>query len=457
MDTYVIWAGLLGALSAVSLLIGSLIGVGVRLSRTVVGLMAAFGAGALLSALAIELVAPTIAAFTEAATDIERARESGHFLALIAGCACGGVIFVLLDQVVNAKGGYLRKTAYVMSKVAIEREAFHERALAEIMHLPVFFNLPPEKMAIVLNHLRPRFFTAGESIFNRGEASHGFYLIRKGTLEIHHSDHEKPIVLGHGEIVGEISLVTRRPYSADCEAKTNVELLLLTPEDFDSVRKQVPELEQQLRSLAATRLEENKHAVEINTLEKQRWAALAIDAIHHGGQMPTQTELGARHAEHKNAAFAIWLGILLDGIPESFIIGSTMIAAVSAITLSGGEPTFWSVLPYTLIAGLFLSNLPEALSSSQQMKLQGMSATKILLLWGSLVVMTGLGAAIGASISEHIDHGTLIFVEGIAAGAMLTMICAAMLPEAAHLANPNLVGLSTLTGFLCSILFKLLE
>lgn len=68
MDTYVIWAGLLGALSAVSLLIGSLIGVGVHLSRTVVGLMAAFGAGALLSALAIELVAPTIAAFTEAAT-----------------------------------------------------------------------------------------------------------------------------------------------------------------------------------------------------------------------------------------------------------------------------------------------------------------------------------------------------------------------------------------------------
>jgi CRP-like cAMP-binding protein len=344
-----------------------------------------------------------------------------------------------------------------MSKVAIEREKFHESALAEIMHVPIFFNLPPDSMAIILNHLRPRFFTEGESIFSCGEASHGLYLVRKGTLEIHHPDHEKPIELGHGEIVGEISLISHRPYSADCVAKTNVELMLLTPNDVESVRKQVPEFERQLRLLAASRLEENKHATELNTLEKQRWAALAIDAIHHGGQMPTREDMSARHSGHRNAAFAIWLGILLDGIPESFIIGSTMIAAVSAITLSGGEPTFWSVLPYTLIAGLFLSNLPEALSSSQQMKLQGMSSTKILLLWGSLVVMTGLGAAVGASISEHIDHGTLIFVEGIAAGAMLTMICAAMLPEAAHLANPNLVGLSTLTGFLCSILFKLLE
>jgi hypothetical protein len=173
--------------------------------------------------------------------------------------------------------------------------------------------------------------------------------------------------------------------------------------------------------------------------------------------MPTREEMGARHAEHKNAAFAIWLGILLDGIPESFIIGSTMIAAVAAITVAGGEPTFGSVLPYTLIAGLFLSNLPEALSSSQQMKLQGIPVGRILLLWGSLVVLTGVGAALGAAVSEHIEHGTLIFVEGVAAGAMLTMICAAMLPEAAHLANPNAVGLSTLSGFLASILFKLLE
>jgi CRP-like cAMP-binding protein len=457
MDTYVIWAGLLGAISAVSLLIGSIIGVSARIPRVAVGLLAAFGAGALLSALAIELVAPTITAFTEAETVADRTRESGHFLGLIVGCVMGGLIFVLLDQLVNAKGGYLRKSAYVMSQAARERKAFHAKALAEVMHLPVFFGLPAEKMSLVLARLRPRFFAAGDTVFARGNPSDGMYFIRKGTVQVHHPDHLTPIELASGQLVGEISLITHRAYSADCEAKTDVELLLLTPQDFENLRKQIPELEEGLRNLAAERLEENKHALESNIAEKQRWAALAIDAIHHGNELPTADELSVRNSSHKNASLAIWLGILLDGIPESFIIGSTMIAAVAAVTAAGGEPSFWSVLPYTLIAGLFLSNLPEALSSSQQMKLQGMSVGRILLLWGSLVVMTGLGAALGASISEHIDHGTLIFVEGIAAGAMLTMICAAMLPEATHLANPNLVGLSTLSGFLCSLLFKLLE
>ncbi len=51
----------------------------------------------------------------------------------------------------------------------------------------------------------------------------------------------------------------------------------------------------------------------------------------------------------------------------------------------------------------------------------------------------------------------VVFAEGLAAGAMLTMIAAAMIPEAVHLGNANAVGLSTLVGFLAAISFKLLE
>jgi len=86
-----------------------------------------------------------------------------------------------------------------------------------------------------------------------------------------------------------------------------------------------------------------------------------------------------------------------------------------------------------------------------------MTTGRILLLWGSLVLFTALGAAAGAAMVEQIDHGMQVFIEGIGAGAMLVMICAAMIPEAAHLADANMVGTSTLTGFLCPILFKFME
>ena len=65
---------------------------------------------------------------------------------------------------------------------------------------------------------------------------------------------------------------------------------------------------------------------------------------------------------------AIWLGLLIDGIPESFVIGAGFLALLSVKLEAGLAPSFTEVLPYTLIAGLFLSNFPVALSASIGMK-----------------------------------------------------------------------------------------
>jgi zinc transporter ZupT len=308
MDMYVAWAFILGVMCSASLLIGSLIGIYFKLPQRVVGLMAAFGAGALLSALAIELVAPSIDAFMRATSAEVRAVEVRNFFHLVAGAFVGGIVFVLLDWVLVEHGGYLRKTAFLISKI------MHERA-----HLPQ-------------QHLQPI---------------------------------AQPLLTG-------------------------------------------------------------------DALEK-------------------------KHASHDNAAVAIWLGNLLDGLPESFVVGTVLMATVTASVQAGTPIVFWDVLPYTLLAGLFLSNLPEALSSSAQMRMQGMSVQRILTMWLSLVLMTGIAAALGAVMGEWVPHNAMVFIEGLAAGAMLTMICAAMLPEATHLAPPNWVGLTTLSGFFSALLFKVLE
>lgn len=304
MDAFITWAFLLGLMCSVSLLIGAFVGIYFKIPRAVVGLMAAFGAGALLSALSIELVAPAIDAFMRASSPEDRVHEIHNFFHLVAGAFVGGIVFVMLDWILIEHGGYLRKTAYLISKVMRDRA-----------HLP----------------------------------------------------------------------------------------------------------------------------------------------SHAAHPLPTGVELEKAHESHGNAAVAIWLGNLLDGLPESFVVGTVLMATVTS-TLHAGTPlVFWDVLPYTLLAGLFLSNLPEALSSSAQMRMQGMSVRHIVWMWSSLVLMTGLSAALGAVMGEWVPHSTMIFIEGLAAGAMLTMICAAMLPEATHLANPNWVGLATLSGFFAALIFKVLE
>jgi zinc transporter ZupT len=147
------------------------------------------------------------------------------------------------------------------------------------------------------------------------------------------------------------------------------------------------------------------------------------------------------HRQSAGAPLAIFLGMTLDGIPESVVIGAS--TSHSAVSIS-------------LIVGLFLANYPEALSSSAGMREQGMSVGRIVTMWSGLMLMTGAIAAAGSLFFVGADPHAFALVEGLAAGAMLTMIAETMLPEA-YLKGGSIIGISTLFGFLVAIYSKTLE
>mmetsp|Transcript_34990 Transcript_34990/g.54322 ORF Transcript_34990/g.54322 Transcript_34990/m.54322 type:complete len:696 (+) Transcript_34990:103-2190(+) len=152
---------------------------------------------------------------------------------------------------------------------------------------------------------------------------------------------------------------------------------------------------------------------------------------------------GGHHHQNAHAAIMIWLGILIDAVPESVVLG------ILASTSSSG-----SLL--TFVIGVFLSNLPEAMSSSGTMAACGVKRTRILCMWTSIVVLTGVGAALGAVIfppgseEEEGAQYAIAAIEGMCGGAMLTMIANTALPEAFEQGG-NVVGLSTLLGFLSAL------
>jgi len=454
------WAFLLGGLSAISLPMGSMLGIVWKPKPGLTAAFTAFGAGALLAALSVELVAPTAMAVIGKEMGNNNAGTHGNnplsaLVALLVGCVFGGILFVVLDQLLNAKGGYLRKSATTITYLSQRRKRRTEKMLHRLGQIEFFRSIPPEHVQMLVEYLRPVVFKVGERLFSQGNRGDRMYFIEQGEISLL-VDGKEFKTLVNSDVLGEIALLTGAPRTADAIARSHTTTFMLLKEDFDRLRRILPELEATTTQLASQRLDELRQYQQVATHAAADWAAQAANALRQGTSLPTTTEIRLAAKEHTGAPLAIWLGIFLDGIPESFVIGAGFLAILTS-KMAYGIPAFAEVIPYTLIAGLFLSNFPEAMSSSIGMKEQGWKASKILVLWVSLMVMTAVGAVVGYSIGAEVGHTIEVAIEGIAAGAMLTMIAQTMIPEAVHLGGPNFVGLSTLAGFLSAVAFKILE
>ena len=128
-----------------------------------------------------------------------------------------------------------------------------------------------------------------------------------------------------------------------------------------------------------------------------------------GGQQPSEEE-----QEGSGAAIAV--GALLDGVPESVVLGLSL--------LGGGG------VGVPVLAAIFISNLPEGLSSAAGMKRSGRSARYVFGVWISIALASGLAGALGALLLQGASAELVAVITALAAGAILAMVADTMIPEA---------------------------
>lgn len=198
---------------------------------------------------------------------------------------------------------------------------------------------------------------------------------------------------------------------------------------------------------------------------------LMDDAFHQGGIIATSIGFllgaiiytaanevlalyGARHRKRSNLkklteeendanSMGIALGALLDGIPESIVIG---------LSLLGGAG-----VSIVAVIGIFLSNLPEGLSSATGMKKAGKSKKYIFGLWIGIAIISGIAAFLGYTVFGGFSNATIAASTAFAAGAILAMLIDTMIPEAFHETH-KATGVIVVIGFLVAFfLTKYLE
>ena len=150
----------------------------------------------------------------------------------------------------------------------------------------------------------------------------------------------------------------------------------------------------------------------------------------------------ASGGQESGSPLAIVLGSVLDGIPESMVIGLTI--------FQGG-----AVGAAYLIA-VFISNLPESISSTTGLVIGGWTKSRVLWMWIGIAVISGIASLAGYGLFQNASPAVVAFVLTFAAGAILTMLANTMFPEA-YQDGGKWVGVATTLGFSVAFTIHLLD
>lgn len=160
-------------------------------------------------------------------------------------------------------------------------------------------------------------------------------------------------------------------------------------------------------------------------------ATLALN--RYAGKQRKSSTLQLSEADQAGSGRAIAVGALLDGIPESIVLGISMLGGAS--------------VSIVLLGAIFISNFPEGLSSAVGMRQAKRSRRYVFGVWGFITLISGVAAWLGYAAFGGASPAGIAVIEASAAGAILAMIADTMIPEA-FAEERELVGLVTVLGFM---------
>ena len=214
-DSLILTAFLLGLISAVSLPLGTLSAAVWRPSDRVIAFLMAFGGGALLAALTIDLVASSL--------------DKGHFTPLALGCILGGLLFVLLNELVNDYGGFIRKASTTIYYLRKERSRGAITMLRDLKHPKAFNSLSKNEYRALAASLVRRHYKKGELIYREGDPAEALFMVSDGKVELLDPQHNMATsnIIGRHESFGWFDMLSGAPASSAAVAASDVTLWLL--------------------------------------------------------------------------------------------------------------------------------------------------------------------------------------------------------------------------------------
>jgi putative peptide zinc metalloprotease protein len=192
------------------------------------------------------------------------------------------------------------------------RARLEERS--ELDAFPLFETLPPREKDLLVSRLQTRTYQPGEVVVHQGEPASGFYCIRSGHVEVTRlggPDRGEPRVatLGPRDFFGEVALLLRGRRNATVRAVDEVQLWILSGEDFHDLLAHYFALDETLVGTVRSRLP----ARQVLISPSQRGSARAVEPeLVPDVTLPSLTGQMYSLAEFRGTNVVLWLSRGLD-------------------------------------------------------------------------------------------------------------------------------------------------
>jgi len=268
---------LLGLLTTSSAVFGAALGLYLPLSKRMLACVLAFAAGALISALAIELAFEGAGELHQQGFDANAA-----WLFIGSGFAFGSIIYYFTSLFLDQKGAAIRYPTRFREYALGRKQQDARETIQLLSKCDLLRHLPAEEIERILPCVRTRHLDNGEILFRAGDAGDALYIVAQGGVDVlsatageHLNGHvsgEKLAELGEGQAFGEMALLSTEPRTATIQSSAQTELLEIGKEDFDHLVANDHQLATAARRLSHDRAIRNLSSGGANP---SRWAKVA--------------------------------------------------------------------------------------------------------------------------------------------------------------------------------------
>ena len=299
----------MGLISALSLPLGAITALYWKPGDRTGAALVAFGGGALLAALTIDLVAPAF--------------HRGQYYPLASGCIAGGLLFFTLNEILNDYGGFLRSASATIYHLRRKEHQRYKRILSNLGRIDIFRNLPIDDFKRLAYAIDSRRCLKGESLYQLGDPSDALYIVSNGEIEL--LDPQKNMqrfeLLGRGSAFGRMALLTGMRHKTLAVAVSDANVWVLPRTDLDYLLETSSELRQAVHRLlrgdeVTAYLQERQ---KMDSREAGEWTDMAVGHLGQYGRLPPLARLERKELDFSAAAEHIQRSRILGSLPPESV------------------------------------------------------------------------------------------------------------------------------------------